>query len=788
MEKENTYSAADIKILEGLEAVRKRPAMYIGSTDRNGLHHLVYEVLDNSIDEALAGYCKKISLVFRADNSVSVEDDGRGIPIDIHADRGVSAAEVVLTVLHAGGKFEGKGYKVSGGLHGVGVSCVNALSDKLMIEIFRDEKRYTQTFTRGVPDAPGQTETFTGRPTGTKVIFHPDSTIFETLDFEYTTIATRCKELAYLNKGLTISVKDERGEETVHEEFKFDGGLVSYIQTLDSNKEPLFKEPFYIHKERDDVDVEIALHYSRNYYDEHVISFVNNIRTREGGTHVIGFRTALTRSLNAFAKKHKLFKGEEILTGNDTKEGLTAILSVKVRDPQFEGQTKAKLGNSEVRGIVDAVVAEAMEFILERDPNTAREIVMKSLMAAKAREAARKAQELARRKNVLESTTLPGKLADCSESNPEKTELFIVEGDSAGGSAKQGRDRNFQAILPLRGKIINVEKARLDKILENEEIKNLITAIGPDVMARLDKEEALTAEDVHKKVRYHKIVIMTDADVDGAHIRTLLLTFFYRYAREIIEAGFLYIAQPPLYLIKKGSAKEYVYSDQQKKETQSRMNLVGLTLKRAGHEQEMTGSDILDFVDKLNSYYDFLRESDRYLYDKKTIQSIIFDLDMQRFLEIKRMVAENGEELISLEQNDVDRYLVKIIKDNQLDISGLKEIKHYTQDLVEENNAPYTITVNQEDKMIENNQLLIEYIQRIASKGLTIQRYKGLGEMNPEQLWETTMDPKERTLLRIMLEDAEIADNIFTILMGGDVLPRKNFIESYARKVKWLDV
>ncbi len=784
---EQSYNASDIKILEGLEAVRLRPAMYIGSTDRSGLHHLIYEVLDNSIDEALAGFCDTISIIFKKDGAICVEDNGRGIPIDIHSDRGVSAAEIVLTILHAGGKFEGKGYKVSGGLHGVGVSCVNALSKKFIVDVHRDGKQYVQSFTRGIPDAVGVTTPSNVEATGTKITYYADDQIFETLEYEYQTIATRCKELAYLNKGIKIILIDERQEESVKDEYQFDGGIVSYIKSLDTNKEPLFKEPFYIQKEKDGTDVEVALHYSRNYYDEHVISFVNNIRTREGGTHVVGFRTALTRSLNIFGKKYKLFKGEEILTGNDTKEGLTVIISVKVRDPQFEGQTKAKLGNSEVRGIVDNIVAEGLEFILEKDPGVAKEIIYKSLLAAKVREAARKAQELARRKNVLENSTLPGKLADCSESNPEKTELFLVEGDSAGGSAKQGRDRNFQAILPLRGKIINVEKARLDKILENEEIKSLITAIGPDVVAKLDKEEGLTIEDVKKKVRYHKIIIMTDADVDGAHIRTLLLTFFYRYAREMVEAGLLYVAQPPLYLIKKGSIKEYVYNEDQKKEIMSKINLTGIELYTKDKAKKMIGSDILTFIDKLKTYQDLLIEAEKQLYDKEIFLKIIFELDMQRFLELKKIATE------SLLENEavtdvIEKYLLKIIRDKQIDINIIKDVKHYVDEIIEIQNAPYVVEINGEEKVVESNELLVEFIDKIASKGLTIQRYKGLGEMNPEQLWETTMDPNERTLLRIKLDDAEIADEIFTILMGGDVAPRKNFIETYARQVKWLDI
>jgi len=785
---EHSYGASDIKILEGLEAVRKRPAMYIGTTSKSGLHHLVYEVLDNSIDEALAGYCTNINVVFNKNGSVSVTDDGRGIPIGIHKDKGVSAAEVVLTVLHAGGKFEGTGYKVSGGLHGVGVSCVNALSNILELEVYREGKRYTQTFNKGIPAAPGITEKVGGNKSGTTITFYPDDTIFEEVDFEYSVIATRSKELAYLNKGLRITLLDEREEEEVKDDFKFDGGIVEYIKAIDSKKEALLKEPFYINKEKDNVDVEVTINYSRNYYDEHIITFVNNIKTKDGGTHLSGFRTALTRSLNSFAKKNKVFKGKETLTGNDVREGLSAIISVKVPDPQFEGQTKGKLGNSEVRGIVDSVVAEGLELALERDPNVAKAIIQKAILAANAREAARKAQDLARRKNVLESTTLPGKLSDCTESNPELSEIFIVEGDSAGGSAKQGRDRFYQAILPLRGKIINVEKARLDKLLANEEVKSLITAIGPDVVARIDRTEDLEMEEVLKKVRYHKIVIMTDADVDGAHIRTLLLTFFYRYAKELVSAGLLYVAQPPLFLIKKGNSKEYVYNEEQKKEVQSRMTLSGIHIENKENSKIFEGSQILTFTEKLITYKQLLLESDKHLYNKDLINKIIFDMDIHRFIEIKKWTNEYNDENLAEISLKEELYLIKLIKDKHLDMDILKEVMHYTDDIKEANNAPYELTVNGEKKEIETNELLVEYISRLSSRGITIQRYKGLGEMNPEQLWETTMDPKERTLLRIKLEDAEIADEIFTILMGSEVAPRKQFIEEYAKKVKWLDV
>lgn len=781
-----TYDASDIKILEGLEAVRKRPAMYIGSTDKKGLHHLIYEVVDNSIDEAMAGYCTEITVEFMPDASVRVIDNGRGIPIGIQKDKGVSATEVVLTVLHAGGKFEGKGYKVSGGLHGVGVSCVNALSEKLLVEVFREDKRYTQTFFRGIPQ-PHVLEDAIGKPTGTIVRFYPDSQIFETLEFEYALIQSRMRELAYLNKGLKIILIDNRADEEVRDEFKYDGGILEYIKAIDSTKEELLKEPYYFSKEKDKVNVEIAINYSKNYYDEHVISFVNNIRTREGGTHVIGFKTALTRSLNAFAKKHKVFKGNEILTGNDVKEGLTAIISVKVQDPQFEGQTKSKLGNSDVRGIVDSVVAEGLELALERDPNSAKQIIQKSLLAAKAREAARKAQELARRKNVLESTTLPGKLADCTESDPTKSELFIVEGESAGGSAKQGRDRYYQAILPLRGKIINVEKARLDKLLANEEVKALITAIGPEVIANMEKaDEDISREEVLKKVRYHKIIIMTDADVDGAHIRTLLLTFFYRYARPLVEAGLVYAAQPPLYLIKKGNKKQYVYNEEQKNVVISELALAGVSIK-TNTGTVLEGPDILVFTDKLRKYKDLMLEADKFSVDKSKLKEVLKSMTIPRIVEIKKAYNEMNEEFLDTIENELDKFVLDLYLGKQLDMELVREAMYF-DDVFKADVAPYEVTTVEKVDVIEDNALLVEYIDRLAVKGLSLQRYKGLGEMNPEQLWDTTMDPYKRTLLQINLEDNEIADEMFTILMGSDVGPRKTFIETYAKKAKWLDV
>jgi DNA gyrase subunit B len=644
------YDASNIKILGGIEAVRKRPAMYIGSTSRSGLHHLIYEVVDNSIDEALADFCDTIMVRIMKDNSVSVEDNGRGIPIDMHKEAKKPAAEVVLTTLHAGGKFGTGGYKVSGGLHGVGVSCVNALSEWMEVEIHRDNKIYTQHFDRGNAKPPKiVAEKNSARHTGTIVVFKADKEIFETLDYDYATIKHRIQELAYLNKGIKIVLIDDR--EKKEDTFHYEGGIVSYVEHLNKGKGTLYVPPIYMSQEKDNVFVEIAMQHCKEYYDENVYSFVNCINTKEGGTHVVGFRTALTRSLNNYAKKNNLIKGEETLAGEDVREGLTVVINTRIPNPQFEGQTKTKLGNSEAKSIVDSVVDSELERFLDKNPSTARAIIEKSMIAFRVRAAARKAQELERKKSALDSATLPGKLADCSLRDPAKCELFIVEGDSAGGSAKQGRNRDFQAILPLKGKILNVEKARLDKILANDEIRIMITAIGSGVISGMrgseeTRDDGLTPERIGKELRYHKIIIMTDADVDGAHIRTLLLTFFYRYAREIIDNGNVYIAQPPLYLVTKNKGQHYAYSDDE---------------------------------------------------------------------------------------------LAKVLK-------------------------------------------------KVGKDGANIQRYKGLGEMNPIQLWETTMDPERRTMLKVEVEDAEEADEIFKILMGSEVEPRRAFIFEHAKNVRWLDI
>ncbi len=806
------YNASQITVLEGLEAVRRRPAMYIGSTDVHGLHHLVYEVIDNSVDEALAGFCTEIEVSIEADNSIKCIDNGRGIPIDIFKDRGVSAAEVVLTVLHAGGKFEGKGYKISGGLHGVGVSCVNALAEWLKLEIFRNNKRYTQTFRRGVPDGRGKLEEAPDHISGTTVHYLPDKKVFETSDHQYDVLAHRIKELAFLNKGLKIAIEDRRGEEIKREEFQYSGGIMSYVESLNANKEKLFTPPIYILKQKDGMEVEVAMQYCKDYYDEHELSFANNIRTREGGTHVSGFRTALTRAINSYAKKYKLIKGEELMLGTDVREGLVSVVSVKLPNPQFEGQTKSKLGNSEVKGIVDSVVAEGLENFLEREPSVAKHIIEKSIGALRVREAVRKAQDLARRKSVLESTTLPGKLADCSEKDPSKCEIFLVEGDSAGGSAKQGRDRHFQAILPLRGKIINVEKARLDKILANEEIRSLITAIAPEIIAKQIKEgEAeLSQQDILQKMRYHKIIIMTDADVDGAHIRTLLLTFFYRYARELLESETLYIAQPPLYLVKKGNTKEYAYNEDQKKEILGKLAMSGVSLTTQVHTEPLVGKAILDYHDPIKQLLHFFEICKKHLYDVTAVRMMLPHVTHEDYVRLKQALTPIAAEVfvpnmiepvegeiipempvasVVVSEGPHQELLGQLLREKKVDGLIIKDAIDHYQAIAEERHSPYIIKQDAEEKVYLTLLELSVALDKLESRGgINIQRYKGLGEMNPDQLWETTMDPSTRSLLRVKLTDAEEADEIFTILMGSEVEPRRDFIMKYAKSVRWLDI
>ncbi len=803
------YDATKITVLEGIAAVRKRPAMYIGDTSIRGLHHCVYEVVDNSIDEALAGYCTRVQVTLNTDGSVSVRDNGRGIPVDMHATEKKPAVEVVLTTLHAGGKFDNESYKVSGGLHGVGVSCVNALSEWLEVEVRRDGKVHHQRYERGRTASPLEVVGST-QGTGTTVTFFPDSTIFTTTKFEWEILATRLRELAFLNKGVEITFTNENDGRA--ETFKFDGGIVEFVHHLNRNKTPIHPDVVYFEKERDNIQVEIGLQYTDTYNDT-LLSFANNINTIEGGTHMSGFRSALTRTINAYARSNKLLKGEgDSMSGEDIREGLTAIVSVKVPNPQFEGQTKTKLGNSEVQGIVDSVVNDTLGDYLEEHPGTARKIIDKAVVAARARAAARKARDLTRRKGALDSASLPGKLADCSEKDPAKCELYIVEGDSAGGSAKQGRNREFQAILPLRGKVLNVEKARLDKVLNNKEIRNLITAIG----AGIGKDEFDIA-----KVRYHKIIIMTDADVDGAHIRTLLLTFFYRQMPELIERGYIHLAQPPLYRIARKNREEYIDSDVELTRRLLALGVEDARLASAG-ERVVQGTELAELLDTLSSL-------------EQTAASLARKgIDLARFLRLRHpetgafpryrvSIADgNGGETrflysdaeLKALNDSMEQALGQVVElaaaDAEPNARG-RHVLNYTElfaasalerlvALIEtrgfrpEQYLPCkepvgTLAMGSEEPVaIHSLQAILDTVREFGRRGLTVQRYKGLGEMNPEQLYETTMAPESRKLLQVVLEDTVKADQMFTILMGDEVEPRRQFIEQNALNVRNLDI
>jgi DNA gyrase subunit B len=818
--KKDSYNASNIQILEGLEAVRKRPAMYIGSTGSQGLHHLVYEVVDNSIDEVLAGFCKNIDVTIHVDSSITVLDDGRGIPVDPHPDpkyKGVSALEIVLTKLHAGGKFDKNSYKVSGGLHGVGVSCVNALSDSMEVEVYRNGKVYKQSYSKGKPLGPVK-EFGTTDQRGTKVTFHPDAEIFSVMTYSFDILANRLRELAFLNAGTHIRIADERNDK--EHIFDYEGGIKTFVQYLNTNKNVINKEPIYFEKEKEGVEVAIAMQYNDSY-NEQIFTFVNNINTIEGGTHLSGFRSALTRSVNEYIKKNEISKVKDLkLSGEDVREGLTAVISTKVPNPQFEGQTKTKLGNSEVEGITQSIVGDALTTFLEENPGIANQILEKAINAAEAREAARKARELTRRKGALDSTSLPGKLADCSEKDPQKTELFIVEGDSAGGSAKQGRDRSFQAILPLRGKILNVEKSRLTKVLANEEIRTLITAIG----AGVGKDEQDFNID---KARYHKIIIMTDADVDGAHIRTLLLTFFYRQMPQLLEKGYVYIAQPPLYKVKKSKKEMYLDSEEELDKFLFSSAIDGLslsllqdgkeikeiddktlrkivtsiseldTLLKKIHKKGVFWKDYLKFKEegKLPLYRTVVEGNVRYIYSDKEWKEFKDQLLVKR----RELLASQGELAEITENLQLDDImpeykdlweLARIDKlAKQLEEEGL-HLEHYG----ESHTKPVYRLQDAQKKMqgdiydLHSTTELVETIREIGNKGTTIQRYKGLGEMNPDQLWETTMDVKNRKLLQVKLEDAIETDRIFTTLMGDQVEPRRAFIQMHALDVINLDI
>ena len=800
------YDSGQIKVLEGLEAVRKRPAMYIGDTFYRGYHHLIWEVLDNAVDESLAGYCTEIRLTLHSNGSVSVEDNGRGIPTSIHPSEGVSGVQVVMTKLHAGGKFEKEAYKVSGGLHGVGVSVVNALSEWLKVEIKQNGKLHFMEFRKGDPvedlkvigDSSGS---------GTKVTFYPDHTIFtEQKGFTYDTVAHRVRELAFLNAGLKITIIDERSDK--EQEFFFQGGIKSFVSFINETKHPLFPEPIYVSTTRDDIGVDVALQYNSEY-QESMYTYANNINTPEGGTHLIGFKAALTRTLNNYANKNDLLKGfNEGIQGDDTREGLVAVISVKIPEPQFEGQTKSKLGNSEVKGFVEQIVGEHLGRYFEENPAIAKTIINKALDAARAREAARKARELVSRKGALDSAALPGKLADCQNENPEEAEIFIVEGESAGGSAKQGRDKKNQAILPLKGKILNVEKARFDKMLSFEEIRVLITALGTGIgSGDFDVE----------KLRYHKVVIMTDADVDGSHIRTLLLTFFYRQMHDVIARGHLYIAQPPLYKLKKGKMERYVKSEKEFAEIIVGAGVDNVSIE-ADDSKKTKASDVselmvrvLDIQNTLNEIrlerideraLVALAESDISFSEERWSRDAIEALLPSITEAVERRIPIKPElELVDDHENEVAIKITSRRRGRTLStlitrrlwisekIASVRSVYSDTQKLV--GAAPYTVMATGDSKELEKMESIedvAQWIDQRGRKGLSISRYKGLGEMNPEQLWETTMDPTARTLLQVTIDDAIDADQIFTVLMGDEVEPRRKFIEDNALKIRNLDV
>ncbi|MDD5004948.1 MAG: DNA topoisomerase (ATP-hydrolyzing) subunit B [Candidatus Omnitrophica bacterium] len=826
------YDATTIQVLEGVEAVRRRPAMYIGDTSTRGLHHLVYEVVDNSVDEALGGFCNNITVIVHRDNSVSVIDDGRGIPVDIHKTEKKPAVEVVLTTLHAGGKFDHRVYKVAGGLHGVGVSVVNALSERLEVEVKRDGKTYHQRYQKGKPVSK-LTVIGKAKATGTKVVFKADREIFPNIDYSYDILAQRLRELAFLNKGLNIKLVDERSDK--ENVFQFKGGIVSFVEYLNKNKNRLHTKIIYFEKDVEKSHLEVAMQYNDSY-SENIFAFANNINTVEGGTHLSGFKSALTRAINQYAKNKNLLKDDIAIAGDDTREGLTAVISVKIPNPQFEGQTKTKLGNSEVDGFVASNTLDALVSFFEENPSVANKIVEKAVLASRAREAARKARELTRRKGALEGASLPGKLADCSETDPKVCELYIVEGDSAGGSAKQGRDRRFQAILPLKGKILNVEKSRLDKILSNEEIRTIITALGTSVGEEFDIA----------KLRYNKIIFMCDADVDGSHIRTLLLTLFFRQLTKLIEEGHIYIAQPPLYKIKRGTREEYIQTEEQMNDLLLDLGTEGLRLVRLKPKQEYTGKqfkEILALLIELNklksilekrgvNFKEFLtlrhpktkklpiyqvkvEEETHFVYSESELSKLTKnnkdssknnskekdkgkgrkkgkDKDKEKEQESEKDKDAKPEEDIELmelfEVQDIETTISKLEKAG-IDIETCYAVAAETETKKEpKKQTLYVIKGEKENTDCYSLLEVLENVHSQAKKGMHIQRYKGLGEMNPHQLWETTMDPEKRTVLQVKLEDAVEAEEIFTTLMGDEVPARREFIEQNAHLVKNLDV
>ncbi len=801
------YTGDNIKVLRGLEAVRKRPAMYIGSTDSHGLHHLVYEVVDNAIDEAMAGYCDNIQVTIHKDDSVTVDDNGRGIPVDVMEEEGRPAIEVVLTTLHAGGKFDKESYKVSGGLHGVGVSVVNALSEELEAEVRRDGCVHRIRFSRGETVSPLEA-TGKSRKAGTKVTFRPDTKIFTETEFSFDILSGRLRELSFLNAGLRISILDERSGKS--HEFQYKGGITSFVQHLNRNKTPLHPKPIFVEGEREGVQTEVAFQYNDSY-QETVFSFANNINTHEGGTHLIGFRSAMTRAINQYANAGNLLKGvKENLTGDDVREGLTAVVSVKVPEPQFEGQTKTKLGNSEVKGLVDSLVYEKLSSFFEENPSVARKIIEKGLEAARARDAARKAKELARRKGALDSAGLPGKLADCQEKDPAQSELFLVEGDSAGGSAKQARDRRFQAILPLKGKILNVEKARIDKMLSSQEIRTMITALGTGV----GKDDFNPS-----RLRYGKVIIMTDADIDGAHIRTLLLTFFFRHMKELVEEGKIYIAQPPLYGIRKGKETIYLKDDGAYREHLIELGASGRRVTGDNGKNALSGQKLTAWLRKISRLEEIVERAERRglpafvlvslgARAKEGSEVLASEKTARRFFsslirDWKGSRPEVSSAAISIDpdpdgENGGVRALLSwkrgglpmscLIDRRLMDSADLREVKSLSAQIQEALPLPYRIEGEGSIPEADGPLCLLGQVLEAGKKGQTIQRYKGLGEMNPDQLWQTAMNPETRVLLRVDVEDKVEADEIFTTLMGDQVEPRREFIEKNALEVSSLDI
>jgi len=824
MAKEKEYDASAITVLEGLQAVRERPSMYIGDTHSNGLHQLVYEVVDNSIDEAMAGFCNEISVILHKDGSCTVIDNGRGIPVDLHAaetkkqKRDVSAVEVVLTILHAGGKFDKGQYKVSGGLHGVGVSCVNAVSKLLVVDVYQKGKVHQMEFSKGKVKSPLKVVGDTDK-TGTKITFWPDETIFSSVEFTYDILLKRLRELAFLNKGITIHFVDERSTENPEMEFSYEGGIVSFVEYLNENKAPIFNPPIYIsgQRESDDgpVEFEVSMQWNEAY-QENLHSYVNNISTRLGGTHVSGFSTALTRVLNQYIKSGQIPKAEKVsVSGDDLREGMTAVLSVKVPNPQFEGQTKQKLGNKDVGSIVQQIVGEEFAIYLGENPSIAKMIVEKALIAAQAREAARKARELTLRKTALDSARLPGKLTDCQERNPELCEIYIVEGDSAGGSAKSGRDRRFQAILPIRGKILNVEKARLQRILQNTEVGAMISAFGCGI--------GKDSFDI-SKLRYHKIILMTDADVDGSHIRTLLLTFLYRHMPSLIDNGYVYIARPPLYRVSRKKVKRYIHSENEMDEYLLKLGTSDVKIRLGGHDESMNDKEtealttmireVEVFIGMLERkgipFREFLQLKDE---EGRLPQYLVKMGDTEKYVYSEEEFAELKKEYEELQRHEHESTLAAIPEEERTEDmlkftpKGLSFTELYEADQLHkmrENLTAFDFPLDsylvadgklfdilEEDGTEDSIYTLKEGIERLRAngrKGIEIQRYKGLGEMNADQLWETTMDPSKRTLIRVEIPDAIAADHMFTMLMGESVPPRRAFIEQHALSVKNLDI